>query len=233
MLDRSFIEKIEQMAKNEIVAVNEVEYSTRDLYKVKKPMASSLQVYTLESVVNFIKASMKLGAKITYPLFVKMNYDKVQVYSQLSENLDRDYLIEAHPLCPNIPFGRFMNVDEFIIKLQTNFEDTPNRIALLKLVSQLMSVDTLELSDNGFSQEVVIKAGVALDEKVEIQPIIKLKPIRTFMEVDQVESLFLFRVNNQKQVALFEADGGKWKEDARQLIKAYFEEQILADVILI
>ena len=59
-----------------------------------------------------------------------------------------------------------------------------------------------------------------------MQPIVKLKPIRTYEEIEQVESKFLFRVNKNGTVCLREADGGQWKYEVQKRIVAYLEEYL-------
>ena len=56
----------------------------------------------------------------------------------------------------------------------------------------------------------------------------KLKPYRTFTEVEQPESDFIFRMKDMGSVccALFEADGGAWRNVAMHNIKAYLQEQL-------
>lgn len=55
---------------------------------------------------------------------------------------------------------------------------------------------------------------------------------RTFSEVEQPASLFVFRIDKQANMALFEADGKCWVADAVGNIAAYLKEQ-LADQKLI
>ena len=58
----------------------------------------------------------------------------------------------------------------------------------------------------------------------------RLRPIRTFTEVEQPASLFVFRLeqgsNETVTGALFEADGGAWKLEAMSNIKRYLDEEL-------
>lgn len=63
-----------------------------------------------------------------------------------------------------------------------------------------------------------------------LPPIIKLAPYRTFIEVEQPEGEFLLRLQKGPSAALFEADGGAWKIQARKNIKEYFLDK-LADLV--
>ena len=55
-----------------------------------------------------------------------------------------------------------------------------------------------------------------------------LAPFRTFPEIDQVPSQFIFRMRENRgvEMALFEADGGAWEMETIQRIKIYLESQI-------
>ena len=224
MFGEKFIESITDLAKNEIITKDGIKFSTRKLFAIEKPKATALNGNTLDSVVNFIHATLDIE-KVTYPLLVSVSHNRIKVHSQLDSNeLSRDFLFEASPLLPELELGRWQNVESFIIKLQTCFEETDNRDALLSLVSNFVTKDTLEIKDNGVGQEVNITSGVSLEQTTEIQPIIALTPKRTFQGVDQVESLFLFRARKDTNVCLFEADGGAWKDTARSRIVAFLTE---------
>ena len=53
-----------------------------------------------------------------------------------------------------------------------------------------------------------------------------LTPYRIFNEVEQPSSQFIFRINSMANLALFEADGGKWKLDAINNIAAYLKTEL-------
>ena len=90
--------------------------------------------------------------------------------------------------------------------------------------------NSISTQDNGVTQTVEARQGIALKERVEIRPRVVLQPFRTFLEVDQPESEFLLRVDAEKGIGLFEADGGVWKLEAKKNIAAYFAKN-LSDLI--
>lgn len=55
---------------------------------------------------------------------------------------------------------------------------------------------------------------------------VTLRPYRTFSEVEQPSSEFIFRINQLANMALFEADGGKWRLDAINNIANYLKEEL-------
>lgn len=83
--------------------------------------------------------------------------------------------------------------------------------------------NTVSTNDNGVTQTVTARQGVALNAVVNVRPRIKLQPFRTFLEVAQPESEFLLRVDSEKGIAFFEADGGIWRLEAKRNIAEYFE----------
>lgn len=95
-----------------------------------------------------------------------------------------------------------------------------------------MSNDAATLSeDDGVSQKVTVKSGIQLKELATVRPRWTLKPYRTFREIEQPASKFLFRVKGEAgsvpACALFEADGGAWRMDAVLAVKAWLEEKAL------
>jgi len=71
-----------------------------------------------------------------------------------------------------------------------------------------------------------IGSGVASVSEVRVPNPVSMKPYRTFVEVDQPESNFIFRMREGMQAALFEADGGAWKNVAMNNIKKYFDDNL-------
>ena len=101
---------------------------------------------------------------------------------------------------------------------------------LVKLLGTITEENSATAADDGFTQTVVVRKGIVTKGTTAVKPIVKLKPYRTFNEVDQPESEFLVRLSDGAQVALYEADGGAWKLRARRNIADYLKEN-LAELI--
>ena len=134
---------------------------------------------------------------------------------------ERDVVAECDALVPDIPFGKFMDVDEFQIMLQSRFEDSTNRALVLQLSGSLRSEQSNQIADDGVSQKVTIKRGVATADDVTVKNPVTLRPLRTFYEVEQPESPFILRFNENANAALFEGDGGAWKLRAVENIRSW------------
>lgn len=66
-------------------------------------------------------------------------------------------------------------------------------------------------------------------EQVDVPNQVKLQPFRTFAEVKQPESEFVFRLKKSGEniyAGIFEADGGAWKLEAIKRIKGYLEKEL-------
>lgn len=53
-----------------------------------------------------------------------------------------------------------------------------------------------------------------------------LRMIRTFPEIEQPESAFVFRVNQEGECALFEDENAIWQLEAIESIKAFLKEHV-------
>ena len=100
---------------------------------------------------------------------------------------------------------------------------------MLQLIKKVSKAESVELEDDGITQKVKAKNGVSLNWGVTTKPIVTLTPYRTFIEVEQPESEFLFRVRDNS-FALFEADGGAWKIKAKQNIRKFFNEKLKKEI---
>lgn len=127
---------------------------------------------------------------------------------------------------PDLGLDRKQSVEELIIKLSTAFVETENTTKFINSISNLRMVEEVEFNDDGIGQTVTAKKGAQLNQKYTIQPIVKLKPIRSYAEIEQVESKFLFRVNQSGNVTLYEADGGQWRYEVQKRIVEYLKTSL-------
>lgn len=101
---------------------------------------------------------------------------------------------------------------------------------ILQFAGNVKAGTVAEYGDTGVGQKAAIKKGVASLQEVEVPSPCRLMPFRTFTEVAQPMSSFIFRVKDNDRYgvtcALFEADGGAWKNEAKANIKAYLEKEL-------
>lgn len=203
-------------------------YSDKPLHRVENyiPTADCLRVHTLTSLLDYIKGHIdgmadKMIVAVESPT-------KVRLYSQLNDNRDREYMLVADAMLPDFHFGGFMGQESFCINLQSKFIKNEDRELLLKFAGTVEAGTVAQYGDDGVTQKATIKTGLASKGEAIIPNPVRLKPFRTFLEVDQPESDFIFRMREGHGVecAIFEADGGAWQIEAMQNIKAYLQEAL-------
>ena len=73
----------------------------------------------------------------------------------------RETLAVAKAIIPDIPFGRYQDVEQFNIMLQSSFIDNGDSDLLLQFASAIKIDKGAEIADNGVSQTTTIKSGVS------------------------------------------------------------------------
>ena len=139
---------------------------------------------------------------------------------------ERDVVARCTALVPKISFGSYLDVDEFQIMVQSMFADSDNRAKVLLLSGSLRKEQTMQTADDGVSQKITINRGVSMADDVTVKNPVALKPLRTFYEVDQPDSPFILRFNEDAKAALFEGDGGAWQLRAVENIRAWLTDKL-------
>lgn len=130
-----------------------------------------------------------------------------------------------------IEFGDYYDSEFFVTMLMSQFVETPDLKRVQAISGNITGEKVTTASDDGITQTVVTKSGVQLTQRSEIVNPFRLRPFRTFPEILQPESPFVFRVKQDRdgqapKCALFEADGGKWKVDAVEKIAEWLSVQL-------
>ncbi len=224
-MDRTAIEKIEELCEPHLIERYGYEYSDKELKVVKKPTVSTIRLHTLAGLVDIIR---KEYTNFDGPVIVNADCEEyVRVYSAIDEDdRGREIPYDVTAELIEIPFNRRLDYETMMITLKSKFVETPELLELVKLLGTITEENSATASDDGFSQSVVVRKGIAMKEGKVVKPIVKLKPYRTFSEVDQPESEFLVRLSDGAQVALYEADGGAWKLQARRNVAEYLKANL-------
>ena len=110
-----------------------------------------------------------------------------------------------------------------MIALQSNFQPNDDLAAVMMLAGNIEKKNKQTFSDDGVSQVATMSVGVASKADAMVPNPVDLTPFRTFMEVKQPSSKFVFRISGEgtPQFKLVEAEGGIWKYEAIANIKDY------------
>lgn len=194
------------------------------VYNAKDPLI----IKTLTGLVDYIKSNLeRKGAKLLLHI---EKPDEVSLMGLLAEDGSREYLASAQAIVPRFNFDYYLDIEEFNVALQSVFAPTADRDILLKVVGNLKEDNVKTTGDDGVSQAVTIKTGVATAADVKVPNPVTLAPYRTFIEVKQPESKFIFRMKDGPRGAIFEADGGAWRNQAILNIKTFLEEQLTNEI---
>lgn len=235
------IDKILEISKAEKFSLGDQDYSTKKLFPILPPLPpqpGTLYINTLTGLADYVDKKID---ETKNPIFYVRTPTSVQLMSHLDNDKRREVYVEANMDLESFKFKSFFEIEAFIINMQAQFADGDDLAAtakdrILKFLATISSSQVVRYVDNGVTQTVHIKAGLTAgsDETAPVEvpagPLL-LRPYRTFREIDQPESKFIFRLRKgddgkEPVAALFEADGEEWKLEAIHRIKDWLEIKV-------
>lgn len=237
-MDADAIDKVLELAPPNIHKVGDLEYTDQSLTLITPPLPSAIKCSNLQSIADLWKAvthdAPESMIQIVSPTEVSFKSIESDEYGRRTVYAIAEYSGERA-----FAFGKWYAPENFIIDAQTSFQrvkvqnDDGSFAAdldyVIGIASKITAERAVENSDDGIAQRVALKQGVTLQGEAALKGRVNLAPFRTFLEVDQVLSQFLFRAkytDNGVVLALFEADGGRWKLDATKAIANWFQTNI-------
>lgn len=213
-------------------------YSTCDIKPVLDPMPKALGIHTLTGISDYLSENTD-GLSLDNLLVHVSDARNVALYQRLSGPFEqRPCFVEAVHSEDQFQFGRFMDVEQFVIELQAKFVQDEMTALILQVVGNITDGIVNTFADDGITQQVTSKSGVGRVVSANIPNPVTLQPYRTFSEIDQPAGRFVLRMrsgNGEKRpdVALYEADGGAWKLEAIKRIQKWLRDHLPEDVAVI
>jgi len=200
---------------------------------VREPSHPTIKVNTLTGFLDSLKSDFD-GCNPSNVCIHVVSHAQVKAIGHvMGPFLQRDTYVVATLIDPTNPFrsGNWYDHESFIISLQACFEPCDSLSAILALIGNLKDEKVKQINDDGITQTVTARTGIARVEPVNVPNPVVLYPYRTFFEADQPPVKFIFRMRSGKEgglpeCALFESDGGFWKLQAIQNIKDYLVEHL-------
>lgn len=228
MMLKEAIEKIEEMSSPLVYTEDDHSYVLyADHTEELRPAIDSpetVRLSSLDALVQLVKKEQQ-----SRQIFVSVTgHDEVDVYDSPSEDSrwKRNVLYNARAVdIPGWESEVQMGFDSAAVALMTRFQDGGDREYTLTLLSQITTGAKVTYTDNGVASTIVTQKGAALAQNTTIKPLVKLRPYRTFQEIEQPEGIFLIRIS-ERGITFREADGGMWKLTARNTAKAWLQEQL-------
>lgn len=225
--------------KKHFIARNGQEYvvdGDGDIQLLTNPLVQEpLALNQLTGLLDWIShEGIKIQDKKDFLMVQVVSPTEVRVIGRVNNQGSRSVYVDVNAVVDNIPFGRFLDQEDMVILLQSQFvhdeeqqteKGIDDRDILLQVVSNLRSDEVQQQTDDGVSQTVQINSGVASVSTVKVPNPVTLIPYRTFQEIEQPASKFIFRMHEGMTSALFEADNSQWKVEAKQRVKAFLNEE--------
>lgn len=228
---KEFVEKIVSLAAPSFKVMEDREYSDKPMIPMTEPLADSMLVSTLTGLAELARAG--INGHVSDDCFLHV---ESHIRVTLNESIPNQWGRRQEHISAVLPhdlkafaYDRYMGQEAFIIGLMSLFVESADRDALVRQVSSISGEAVNVSEDDGISQTVTVKAGIALRKTETVKNIVTLAPYRTFRDVTQPASQFVFRVQKSAEgpmLALFEADGGQWRLEAMKNIKAWLKTQI-------
>lgn len=229
---KSAINRILELAEPHIITHCGREYSDKTLYPIGEELrADPIELNTLTSLVDYIRNFNEPLKQCGYLIRVA-SPSRVEMISALDGDRKRETLVVVNAELPRIQFGTYIDNEHMLIMVQSMFanDGTSDRDLVLKFAGTVTNGSVKEYGDDGVTQKATIKQGISSKTEAIVPSPCILRPFRTFPEVEQPASSFIFRMREDKngdiESALFEADGGAWKNEARRNIHQYLEIQL-------
>jgi hypothetical protein len=246
---REAIEKILDLHSTRIVTAHGRAYTPDELKPLPSPMATPepIKVHTLSGLVEYLREGERERpggpldeAHIESQRIVLIDGpESVRVISELEgEFRQRHAYIVATPFLPTqFPFGRYLDLETFVVGLQTGFVQDVYAQAVLKVVGNVRGDQVQTVEDDGVTQKVTASAGLTKVALVDVPNPVILRPYRTFQQIEQPASRYVLRVRRGGEgelptAALHEVDDRGWKLEAIGAIEKYLRDHEVTAAVL-
>lgn len=225
--DDRVVDIVDDKGMNRIFTFNANGSATEIEPNVTYRAKESIRVHTLNGLCEYIESQRE---RQEVPLFIQIEDEKtVRLLGTLDAEGRREQLLVASAIVPDFNYDYFMDSESLIISLQAQFAPSEDREVLLQVLGNIKEENVRTVGDDGVSQAVKIKQGLTSVADVIVPNPVNLAPFRTFLEVDQPFSDFIFRMKDGPKGALFEADGGVWRNDAITNIAIYLHDRLIEE----
>lgn len=233
---KSAIEYLSDLRKPVTIKVDGKTFYDAIYSPAKDIYPATLKVHNLTGIFDYLTEKPEV---VWNGLFIHIeDFNNVILYQSMTGPFNqREPIIISLSRPFSFPFNEKMSLEKFIISLRALFVDNDDREYLLKFISGIKVDASATIKDDGVSQKIIARQGTSsLMSQISIKPVVRLRPFRTFTEIEQPESEFVFRLgtNSDKEpvASLYECDGEAWKQTAIENIKAWFKDKGVAIPII-
>ena len=230
------IETIQEAVKPSVIEINGKQYVNGTLTLLTDPRVATLVVGTLTGLVSFYEMQ---GEHREDEPFLHVQSPEVVFLCGQTTGADKARTVYCRATAitsSGMKFGQYLTAEEFIIALQSHFVKTATVEQVLKVVGNLTDEHARQTSDDGVTQRVTVRRGVARTDETCLPNPVSLAPFRTFPEITQPESNYILRIKPQSGdtplLALFEVTDHRWQLAAMKNIQDFLVPK-MKDVTII
>lgn len=237
-MDASFIEALAEHLKTEVVQVGGKDFATKQVFNPPDPVQyefPTLHAISLDAVADYLRSNRDNAKKDQIQIVVDPTRVRV-LDAPFGALRKRDLFLSVQAPKGQTGSISFQDLESVRLALLTEFFPTDTLSLILQFMSNVVSENTVHAEDDGASQSVTAKVGMASRAQVVVPSPVLLQPMRTFSEVDQPDVPFVFRFRTAPtgmQAALLE-HRSDWERKAVKNIKDWLRDQPdLADITII
>ena len=222
----------QQAAKIQEVIIDGRSFVDRPIHEIGEPHPEPFTVHTLDAVIKYCtedpdgnkdKLVVRVDGPTTVIVMSKMRPDNTR---------------ECYVTCKAYGggnFDRYLNQfsahEDVMIFLQTHFLFTDSKAELMRVIGKIDDSEAINVSDDGVSQNIIVKSGAAMREAQDMENPASLIPRRSFPEIILEQVAYIVRLQSKNEgvmpgVGIFECDGGNWKVDAVNKIGSYLADKL-------
>ncbi len=237
-INQEFKEAVEDIAQTRVLTIGGKEYTSRPVHEVV-PVEYAfphITLYSLDSLVEYIESN-KDEVALAQCQIVVTESTAMLFGPPTGLQRRRDFIVHVNANSKFKQSESYGQLETFRIWLMTQFQASPGQAALLKFISTIRAESAVTTMDDGVSQSVEAKTGIARIGDVEVPSPVTLQPFRTFAEVEQPESWFIFRLRrvtekHPVEAALFEVQTN-WQRMAAITAKAYLDDKLVKENVTV
>jgi len=226
MIDSTFVEAISDLVGSRVVTDGNRNYPTKEVFNFPlpiEPQFPTIILHSLNGLADYVAGNRDKASDPKNCMIACESAQVLLVGSPAGEHRKRDLLVVVKANIQQAPVNQWQNLESFRITLLTGYEPTPDRDTILKFISTITDEDIKTSIDDGVSQSATARVGIASLQGVRVPSPVELAPIRTFIEVPQPQSFFIFRMQRGKaglECGLFEIPSN-WQRTAAVSVKEY------------
>jgi len=213
-------------------------YSTVPLFdpRKKEPLVEPLVVHSLAGIRDYLVENRDNLTREALMLHVVGPREVRLIGPTFGDFAQRECYVVAkvYDRFQDLHFqiGDWCELEEMVIALQALFVASHDRADVLKLLGNVKDEQVKTAADDGTTQTVTARAGIANVDNVKVPNPVILAPHASFPVIEQPPVPFVLRLRQSTglpEVALFMCDGAEWKNQAIERIRDWFALELAGE----